>query len=58
MLRVALRFAVLLPRLCCTVPAFGQVVVATGTMVPEADPGLVLRGSRWALAGATLRSVE
>jgi hypothetical protein len=41
-------------RLCCPVPAFGQVVVATGRIMKETDPFLLASGDRLWLADATL----
>jgi len=41
-------------RACCTVPAFGQTVVATGRIIEENDQAVTGRGGRWALAEPTL----
>jgi hypothetical protein len=41
-------------RLCCQVPAFGQVVVATGRIMKETDAFALHRGGRFVLADATL----
>ncbi|HSU39547.1 MAG TPA: hypothetical protein VLJ38_08265 [Polyangiaceae bacterium] len=41
-------------QLCCSVPAFGQEVVATGKISPETDAWLVSKGTRWRLENATL----
>jgi hypothetical protein len=43
-------------RLCCEVPAFGQVVVATGKVIKESDSMLVSRGVRWSLSDVKLCS--
>jgi hypothetical protein len=41
-------------RACCDVPAFGQTVVATGTIVEEDRTSVTGRGGRWALTDPTL----
>jgi hypothetical protein len=45
-------------RLCCSVPAFGQPIVATGKLMPETDPGLVQYGTRWRLGDVTLCTLD
>lgn len=41
-------------RICCEVPAFGQVVVATGYVMNELDSMIVSRGGRWSLSDVVL----
>ena len=41
-------------RLCCPVPAFGQVVVATGRIMKETESLTLNSGGRFALADVTL----
>lgn len=43
-------------RLCCDVPAFGQVVTAIGNVTPETDFTVVRHGGRWTLRASTLCS--
>jgi hypothetical protein len=45
-------------RVCCEVPAFGQVVVATGKVMKETESMIVSRGGRWSLSDVTLCSEE
>jgi hypothetical protein len=41
-------------RKCCEVPAFGQLVVATGKIMKETESNLVYHGSRFSLSDVTL----